>query len=318
MMKPREMSEALKAQRFGVEIEMYGITRRNAARYATEMLGGDYRYTSSYDSWVVYAPDGREWKFSRDASIVARTDEEKCELVTPILNYGDIETLCNLIRMLRSHGAKSDPTHMCGVHIHVDGAGHTAASIRNLVRLVYSREDEIAQGINLNRGRECTYCEKVDVDFMNRIDKPKKLSMDYLEQEWYRGYSGNPRQHYHKSRYHMLNLHSFFNGHGTVEFRCFQFQDPEMENGEVKRHNGLHAGQLKAMIQMALAINNAAKQARYVRAKKSGKTNAEGPFRSWLYRIGFVGEEFATARKYWVRETERTMFEQDARYANAS
>ncbi|MBR1418939.1 MAG: amidoligase family protein, partial [Synergistaceae bacterium] len=35
---------------------------------------------------------GREWKFSRDASI-AGPDAEKCELITPILNYQDIETL---------------------------------------------------------------------------------------------------------------------------------------------------------------------------------------------------------------------------------
>lgn len=36
---------------------------------------------------------------------------------------------------------------------------------------------------------------------------------------------------------------------GTVEFRCFQFDKPA--NG---KQNGLQAGQLKAMIQLCLAI----------------------------------------------------------------
>jgi hypothetical protein len=40
-------------------------------------------------------------------------------MVTPILTWDDIESLQELVRQLRHAGAKSDPSHMCGVHIHI-------------------------------------------------------------------------------------------------------------------------------------------------------------------------------------------------------
>ena len=311
-MKPREMSEKLKEQNFGCEIEMYGITRKKASVLAAEYFGGQFRYTDpqhGYQTWSAFEPNGREWKFSRDSSIMAACDDERCEMITPILRYEEMDMLFGLVRMLRANGARSDPNHGCGVHIHVDGAEHTAQTIKNLVRLVYSHEDQLAEGINLDTHREQAYSKKVSEGFLNRLNKMKKVSLVQIEEEGYDGYENGYDTrfaHYNGSRYRMLNLHSFFHGHGTVEFRCFQFQNPTPE-----RRNGLHCGQLKAMIQMALAISNAAKVSRSTRCKKSGKANTTQTFKSWLYRIGFVGKEFETARKYWSRETERTTREVD-------
>ena len=116
----RKQIEAMKAQTIGVEIEMYNITRQNAAKATADFFGSSrVEYTASrngYKTWSAYDTQGREWKFQRDASIKARTDEEKCEMVTPILTYDDIESLQELVRTLRRKGAKSDPAHMCGVH----------------------------------------------------------------------------------------------------------------------------------------------------------------------------------------------------------
>jgi len=44
------------------------------------------------------------------------SDSEKCELVTPILHYSDIETLQEFIRQLRHAGAKSQPWQTFGTH----------------------------------------------------------------------------------------------------------------------------------------------------------------------------------------------------------
>ena len=73
----------------------------------------EYRRPQWYRS--AWDESGREWKFQRDISITG-PDSEKCELVTPILHYADIETLQELIRRLRKAGAKSDATRGCGVH----------------------------------------------------------------------------------------------------------------------------------------------------------------------------------------------------------
>ena len=92
--KTREQIEAMKNQTIGVEIEMNNITREKAARKVAEYFGtrawnaaGEY----GYYSWACKDGQGRVWKFQRDVSIYG-PDAEKCELVTPILTYDDIET----------------------------------------------------------------------------------------------------------------------------------------------------------------------------------------------------------------------------------
>lgn len=111
--------ENAKDQTYGVEIEMNNITRKEAARLAAEFFGtGRYEDTArrnGYYTWSAWMADGREWKFQKDVSI-AGPDSQKCEMVTPILTYADMETLQELVRILRKAGAKSDATRTCGVH----------------------------------------------------------------------------------------------------------------------------------------------------------------------------------------------------------
>lgn len=118
IIKMMNMVEAQK-QTFGVEIEMNNITRRDAAKLAAEFFGtGRFEDTArrnGYCTWSAWMADGREWKFQKDVSI-AGPDSQKCEMVTPILTYEDMETLQELVRILRKAGARSDATRGCGVH----------------------------------------------------------------------------------------------------------------------------------------------------------------------------------------------------------
>ena len=111
--------EEMKKQTIGVEVEMNSITRQKAARVAAEFFGtGRYEDTArrnGYCTWSAWMADGREFKFQKDVSI-AGDDLHKCEMVTPILTYEDMETLQELVRILRKAGAKSDATRGCGVH----------------------------------------------------------------------------------------------------------------------------------------------------------------------------------------------------------
>ena len=106
----------MKKQTIGVEVEMNNITRDKAARLAAEYFGtGRCENTASrngYSTWSAWDANGREWKFQKDVSI-AGTDSEKCEMVTPILTYDDMELLQELIRRLRRAGAKSDASRGC-------------------------------------------------------------------------------------------------------------------------------------------------------------------------------------------------------------
>ncbi len=162
--KTRNQIEEMKKQTIGVEVEMNNITRRAAAKLAAEFFGTnryeDTAFRNGYYTWSAWDSEGREWKFQRDVSI-SGPDSEKCELVTPILTYADIETLQELIRQLRHAGAKSDATRGCGVHIHIGAKGHTAQTLRNLANIMASHESLIADALDLDRDRMSHYCRTV-------------------------------------------------------------------------------------------------------------------------------------------------------------
>ena len=294
-----QIAEA-KKQTIGVEIEMNGITRSRAAKAAAEFFGtGRYKDTAArngYCTWSAWDADGREWKFQRDVSI-AGPDSEKCELVTPILTYADIETLQELVRQLRHAGAKSDAGRGCGVHIHIGAKGHTPQSLRNLANIMAGHESLIAEALNLDRGRMSRYCRTVDPRFLEQLNKKKPQTMAQLADIWYASHGAgyNRSAHYNDSRYHMLNYHATFTK-ATVEFRLFQFDAP----ADGKR-NGLHAGQLKGYIQFCLLLSQMAKEVKSASPKPQQHENPKYAMRTWLLRLGFIGDEFKTAREVLTR-----------------
>ena len=296
----RYQIEAMKTQTFGVEVEMNNITRANAAKTAAAFFGTgrweDTAYRNGYYTYSAWDQKGREWKFSRDVSI-AGPDSEKCELVTPVLHYEDMEELQELVRILRKAGAKSCPSRGCGVHIHIGSDGHTPQTIRNLVNLMASHEDQLTKAIQIEAHRQERYCQTVDPAFLNRINRMKPQTNEALARCWYNGPIDTG--HYSFTRYRMLNLHSYFNRYHTIEFRCFNFDEESAE-----RKGGLHAGQLKAMIQLCLAMSQQAKMLKTASPKKQQTENEAYAFRCWMLRLGFIGEEFKTAREYFMRNFE--------------
>lgn len=298
--KTVEQIARMKEQTIGVEVEMNHITRSAAAKVAADLFGtGRYQNTAfrnGYCTWSAWDQQGREWKFQRDTSI-SGPEAEKCELVTPILKYNDIELLQELIRRLRKAGAISHAGVGAGVHIHIGAQGHTAQTLRNLSNIMASHEKLIAEAIKIDRSRMMNYCRTVDPDFIKQLNSKKPTTMAQLADIWYtsQGYSNGRDAHYNGSRYHMLNLHATFTK-GTVEFRLFQFDKPA--NG---KQNGLHAGQLKSYIQLCLALNQMAKDQKSASSKPQQHDNPKFAMRTWLNRLGLIGAEFATAREFLTK-----------------
>lgn len=293
--------ESMKSQTIGVEIEMYNISRQGAAQIAAEFFGTEnYEYTADrngYYTWSAWDGQGREWKFQRDVSIKAYSSNEQTELVTPILHYEDIETLQELIRQLRHAGAKSNPDHMCGVHIHIGKADHTPQTLRNLANLMASHESLPIAAMRIDQSRIGRYCQTVDKNFLGRLNKEKPKTMAKLADIWYEEQDADSgrHQHYNPSRYRCLNYHSTFTK-GTIEFRLFQFANPTAE-----RKGGLHGGELKSYIQLCLALSEMAKKIKTASPKEPQHENPKFAMRTWLMRMGFIGEEFATARDILTR-----------------
>ena len=288
----------LKNQLFGVEVEMTGITREKAAKIVAEVLNSISSDSDNtcYKTRTITDSSARKWKVMRDSSITsirndgstAPMDEYKVEFVTPPLNYEDIELLQNIIRKLRENGAKSHSS--CGIHIHVDGANHNASSLRRLVNFMTSRQDLIYEALEIG-SREHDWCHKLNSSLLTEMKKDKNLSKEKAEQIWYSsandGYCGGiDHQHYNSTRYHGVNLHSYFSK-GTVEFRLF--------------NSTLHAGKIKAYIQFCLAVSAWAitSQDKIVFRSMAGYTPEKKVtiMRNILTnRLGLYGDEFKTCR----------------------
>lgn len=292
--------EEMKKQTFGVEVEMNNITREKAAEIAANFFGTNrYLNTSirnGYYTWSAWDAKNREWKFQRDGSI-AGPNRQKCELVTPILTYSDMETLQELIRQLRHAGAKSNARRGCGIHIHIGAQGHTPQSLRNLANMMASHENLITDALNLDPHRINCYCSTTDPRFLEQLNKKKPQTMDALADIWYTSQDAEygRNQHYNKSRYHMLNYHAIFTKN-TIEFRLFQF-----DKSSRKHSGGLHTGQLKSYIQFCLALSQMAKNLKNASPKPQQNENPKYAMRTWLLRLGFIGDEFATAREIFTK-----------------
>lgn len=140
----------MRDQRFGIEVELTGITRAEAARVAAEYFGGSAHNDGSYyDVHSALDSQGRKWKFMNDGSIspqrkegrrtVTASDEYKTELVSPICGWQDIETVQALVRALRENGAIANKS--CGIHVHVDASPFDAVSLRNITNIMAAKED---------------------------------------------------------------------------------------------------------------------------------------------------------------------------------
>ncbi len=282
--------------RFGIEIEMTGITRETAANTIANHLGGTVQRTyNSYDCYKVTAPDGREWQIMSDGSITCQRKENgrtvpasreySVELVSPILTYtNDIETLQELVRKLRKAGAITTSSE--GIHIHLDGSNHTPNSIKNFINIIASKNDLLYKALEVKADR-ARYCKKLDSRLIAEIEQKAPKTFDEIADIWYNGYYESRTRHYHDSRYHFLNLHSFFTGHHTVEIRGF--------------NSTLHAGKIRSYVALALAINNQALTQKRASNKRNQTENEKFAMRTYLNRIGLIGDEFKNCREHLTK-----------------
>lgn len=298
----------LKNQKFGVEVEMTGITREKAAKVVAEVLGSTPSRPDGtcYETRTIADQAARKWKVMRDSSITPvrndggseSMDQYRVEFVTPPLNYEDIELLQKIIRKLKENGAKSHSS--CGIHIHVDGANHNPKSLRRLVNFMTSRQNLIYEALEI-RHREGDWCRKLNIALLDEMKKDKDLTRESAERIWYSRandgyYGGIDHSHYNSTRYHGVNLHSYFSK-GTVEFRLF--------------NSTLHAGKIKAYIQFCLAVSawSITSQEKVVFRSMEGYTAEQKVtiMRNILTnRLGLYGDEFKTCRLHLMTPLKKS------------
>lgn len=287
----------MRTQRFGIEIEMTGVTREKAAEAIAEYFGTESFYIGTYyKTYGAKDRQGRTWKATYDSSIIAQkksggrtvraADEYKCEVVSPILTYEDMADLQEIIRQLRHKGAFVNS--QCGIHIHVDASRYTPQTLRNLVNIIASKEDILYKALRIDPAR-MRWCKKTNERLLEAINRRKPQTMEALKDIWYAGSTRGRDEHYNDTRYHGLNLHSTFTK-GTVEFRLF--------------NSTTHAGEIKAYIQFCLAVSHQALTQKKASARKTVTDNEKYAFRCWMLRLGLSGDEFKTCRLHFLKHLE--------------
>ena len=173
------------------------------------------------------------------------------------------------------------------MHVHVDASKHTPQSLKNVLSIMYSKEDILFAALKVNQSRVNRYCQRVNEPVLTTIRRlPKNATMEQLKRRWYQGRDGSD-DHYDESRYHALNIHSVFY-HSTVEWRLF--------------NSTLHAGEVKANIILAMAISAQGINQKYTQFRKTPiGDNPAFTFRTFLLRLGLIGPEYKNVRMHLLK-----------------
>ena len=281
----------IKKQTFGVEIETVGKNRRDTAQIVADLFNTTKSYEGGcYDMYIVRDSQGRKWSFMRDGSL---SSSASCEVVTPVLNYDDIEMLQEVVRTLRANGCKAD--YSCGIHVHVgtDEVEDFGRYVKNLTNIVETHYDILIRALAVLPSRADRWARK-NSDFQNAVNRKSLKDEKAVMKAWYGTDSESSCEyhrntHYDSSRYHLLNMHSYFQGKG-VEFRAF--------NGT------MHAGEIRAYICLCLAMNTYAINAKFTGKKDVDTYNDVFSFRGWLKQLHLVGDEFKNVRFHLLKKLE--------------
>lgn len=179
-------------RKFGVELELVGITREQAATALTG-VGITVREEG-------YNHETRgHWKIVSDASV-----RGGFELVSPVLRgEAGLEEARKAATALDDMGATANRS--CGYHVHLDAAGLTASDIRAIVTRYADHESEIDAFMPPSRrGNENTYCGSIRPLAMSERFQRAGTIRDLVNAQG--------------GRYFKVNLQSYYT-HGTIEFR---------------------------------------------------------------------------------------------------
>jgi hypothetical protein len=222
---------------FGVEVEFFGLNYVIAPihgsiikPYCISSRAKDGRnFCDLYKDCKMPLADNRDsWHFEQDGSVRGK-GYTRCgaELISPILSGIDgLLQVYHAFKFLSNiNGINIDKS--CGLHVHhgVDHKTYSCKELQKLVHIVHCYEEDFYLLIPGSRQNAET-CRPMEIDVEAFLDVCEDSPDSYdcrIKQLWYspenrydEESARNPR--YDKTRYHGLNLHSYWY-RSTIEFR---------------------------------------------------------------------------------------------------
>jgi hypothetical protein len=231
------MLHYLTERTFGVEIEFHGleyiltpVDGGIIKPYNIHSKARDGRSFSqlSRQSKIHLGTDRNSWHFEQDSSVRGKLRTRYgAELISPILRglEGLVQAYQAFLFLNEIEGLDVDES--CGLHVHhgVDQQVYTCEQLKKLVRIVHPLEKIfylLIPGERQNR----TTCRPMEIDvkaFLQECDPFCGPNGCRLKELWYspeNRYDPELAKHprYDRTRYHGLNLHSYW-FRSTIEFR---------------------------------------------------------------------------------------------------
>ena len=158
------------------------------------------------------------WRLEEEHSVRGRG---AVEVVSPhIQGASGLEDVKRVMEILRDHGAYVNGT--CGLHVHHDASDFGCRELRNLLELMVLWEPRIFDAVPDNEKRMEVSCRPLSQEVLELVrgcSYTECADVRCLQDIWYAQEENSPDKiRYNETRYHGLNLHSFW-FRGTVEFR---------------------------------------------------------------------------------------------------
>lgn len=222
---------------FGVEVEFFGLdylvtpVDNNIIKpYLISSRAKDGRHISDLyqDYNIVLGTSQDTWHFEKDSSVRGKGHTSHgAELISPILS--GIEGLVQVYDAFRFlNDIKGiDIDKSCGIHVHhgVDPSVYGCKQLQQLVRIVHHYEDLFYLLIPGDR-KSAETCRPMEIDVQAFLDVCEGDDGNLncrIKDLWYSlqnrfDVNGGENARYDKTRYHGLNLHSYWY-RSTIEFR---------------------------------------------------------------------------------------------------
>ncbi len=222
---------------FGVEIEFFGLNYvitpldNNIIKpYCISSRAKDGRHILDLfkDYNLSFGASKDVWHFEKDSSVRGKGHTQNgAELISPILiGMEGLVQVFNAFRFLKAiEGIDIDAS--CGMHVHhgVDPAAYNCKELQQLVRIVHHYEDLFYLLIPGER-QDAKTCRPMEIDvkaFLDVCEGSGDGQNCQIKDLWYSlqnryDANGGENARYDKTRYHGLNLHSYWY-RSTIEFR---------------------------------------------------------------------------------------------------
>ncbi len=292
------MSINFKELPFGVELEFTGMPRIRAAEICAAYFGTEVekdksqRYSRGYQRYRIKDEKERIWQLVYDGSVFAEPSRYTCrvELVSPVCRYEDVTQIESLVMALNQQGTMK-VNRSCGLHVHVDGALFDARTLRNLVNLVANKEALLYKSLQVDGKREQSFCKKMNGEFLQAVNRQKPDRLESFRDIWYNTLKEECERS-EQTRYHGLNLHSFFTN-GSIEYRMF--------NGTCEPER------IGAAVRLSLAMTAQALNREEIGYRRTKPVQEKAAFGAWLSQMGLSGKEFQKTRRLLLENLEESL-----------